>query len=106
MRPRRSAGGSPAGSSAEQQGRGGPRIGVRSQRATVERASHPPGRRVQHHVRSGPDLPRLQDEPHTGGCRRAIAADVPGGGVPGGGVIPSADVADALLTVLTDPACA
>ncbi|MEY2269222.1 NAD(P)-dependent oxidoreductase [Streptomyces sp. BF23-19] len=44
--------------------------------------------------------PRLQDKPHTGGYRRAIGANVRGGSV-----IPRADVADALLTALTDPAC-
>ncbi|MCX5179979.1 NAD(P)-dependent oxidoreductase [Streptomyces virginiae] len=44
--------------------------------------------------------PRLQDKPHTGGYRRVIGANVPGGSV-----IPRADVADALLTALTDPAC-
>ncbi|MGW6843051.1 NAD(P)-dependent oxidoreductase [Streptomyces sp. NPDC054958] len=44
--------------------------------------------------------PRLQDKPHTGSYRRVIGANVPGGSV-----IPRADVADALLTALTDPAC-
>ncbi|MFG2486681.1 MULTISPECIES: NAD(P)-dependent oxidoreductase [Streptomyces] len=44
--------------------------------------------------------PRLQDKPHTGRYRRTIGANVPGGSV-----IPRADVADALLAALTDPAC-
>ncbi|WP_329386975.1 NAD(P)H-binding protein [Streptomyces sp. NBC_01351] len=45
--------------------------------------------------------PMLQDKPHTGTYRRAIDANVRGGRV-----IPRADVADALLTSLTDPATA
>ncbi|MEV7562732.1 NAD(P)H-binding protein [Streptomyces sp. NPDC089795] len=44
--------------------------------------------------------PRLQDKPHTGRYRRVIGANVPGGSV-----IPRADVADALLAALTDPTC-
>lgn len=43
--------------------------------------------------------PMLQDKPRTGTYRRAID-----GNVRGGRVIPRADVADALLTTLTDPA--
>lgn len=45
--------------------------------------------------------PMLQNKPRTGTYRRAIDANVPGGRV-----IPRADVADALLATLTDPACA
>ncbi|MEU8462852.1 NAD(P)H-binding protein [Streptomyces sp. NPDC029003] len=45
--------------------------------------------------------PRLLDRPRTGTYRRALD-----GNVPGGRVIPRADVADALLTTLTDPATA
>ncbi|MFB7264917.1 NAD(P)-dependent oxidoreductase [Streptomyces nojiriensis] len=44
--------------------------------------------------------PMLQNKPRTGTYRRAIDANVPGGRV-----IPRADVADALLSVLTDPSC-
>ncbi|MFG2992539.1 NAD(P)-dependent oxidoreductase [Streptomyces sp. NPDC048257] len=44
--------------------------------------------------------PKLQNKPRTGSYRRAIGANVRGGRV-----IPRADVADALLTALTDPAC-
>ncbi|MFJ4779570.1 NAD(P)-dependent oxidoreductase [Streptomyces sp. NPDC088762] len=42
--------------------------------------------------------PRLLNRPHTGAYRRAVD-----GNVPGGKVIARADVADALLTTLTDP---
>ncbi|MFE9217923.1 NAD(P)-dependent oxidoreductase [Streptomyces lavendulae] len=42
--------------------------------------------------------PRLLDRPHTGHYRRALDANVPGGKV-----IARADVADALLSTLTDP---
>lgn len=42
--------------------------------------------------------PRLLDRPRTGAYRRALD-----GNVPGGKVIARADVADALLTTLTDP---
>ncbi|MCX4525253.1 MULTISPECIES: NAD(P)-dependent oxidoreductase [unclassified Streptomyces] len=42
--------------------------------------------------------PRLLNRPHTGRYRRALDANVPGGTV-----IPRADVADALLTTLSDP---
>ncbi|MGO4460616.1 NAD(P)-dependent oxidoreductase [Streptomyces sp. M-16] len=42
--------------------------------------------------------PRLLDRPHTGRYRRALDANVPGGKV-----IARADVADALLSTLTDP---
>ncbi|MFF2788425.1 NAD(P)-dependent oxidoreductase [Streptomyces sp. NPDC058049] len=45
--------------------------------------------------------PMLQNKPRTGTYRRTIDANVPGGRV-----IPRADVADALLATLTDPACA
>ncbi|MGZ9930292.1 NAD(P)-dependent oxidoreductase [Streptomyces sp. NC-S4] len=45
--------------------------------------------------------PMLRNTPHTGAYRRAIDANVSGGSS-----IPRADVADALLAVLTDPACA
>ncbi|MFD8984833.1 NAD(P)-dependent oxidoreductase [Streptomyces sp. NPDC059564] len=45
--------------------------------------------------------PRLLDRPRTGTYRRALDANVPGGKV-----IPRADVADALLTTLTDPTTA
>ncbi|MEU3725000.1 NAD(P)H-binding protein [Streptomyces sp. NPDC031705] len=45
--------------------------------------------------------PRLLDRPRTGAYRRALDANVPGGKV-----IARADVADALLTTLTDPATA
>ncbi|MEU3773919.1 SDR family oxidoreductase [Streptomyces sp. NPDC032472] len=45
--------------------------------------------------------PRLLNRPRTGGYRRVI-----GGNVPGGRVISRADVADALLASLTDPATA
>ncbi|MFF3089002.1 NAD(P)-dependent oxidoreductase [Streptomyces nojiriensis] len=45
--------------------------------------------------------PMLRNKPRTGTYRRAIDANVPGGRV-----IPRADVADALLATLTDPACA
>ncbi|WKD35223.1 NAD(P)-dependent oxidoreductase [Streptomyces xanthophaeus] len=45
--------------------------------------------------------PMLQNKPRTGTYRRAIDANVPGGRV-----IPRADVADALLAALTDPDCA
>ncbi|WP_328925093.1 NAD(P)H-binding protein [Streptomyces sp. NBC_00190] len=45
--------------------------------------------------------PMLQNKPHTGRYRRAID-----GNVRGGRVIPRADVADALLASLTDPATA
>ncbi|KOU87388.1 MULTISPECIES: NAD(P)-dependent oxidoreductase [unclassified Streptomyces] len=44
--------------------------------------------------------PMLRNTPRTGTYRRAIDANVPGGRV-----IPRADVADALLTALTDPSC-
>ncbi|MFF8262860.1 NAD(P)-dependent oxidoreductase [Streptomyces virginiae] len=44
--------------------------------------------------------PMLRNTPHTGTYRRAIDANVPGGRV-----IPRADVADALLASLTDPSC-
>ncbi len=44
--------------------------------------------------------PMLRNGPHTGTYRRAIDANVPGGRS-----VPRADVADALLTALTDPAC-
>ncbi|MFD9368073.1 NAD(P)-dependent oxidoreductase [Streptomyces sp. NPDC060020] len=43
--------------------------------------------------------PMLRDKPHTGTYRRALDANVRGGRA-----IPRADVADALLTTLTDPA--
>ncbi|MFD3695918.1 NAD(P)-dependent oxidoreductase [Streptomyces sp. NPDC058646] len=43
--------------------------------------------------------PRLLNRPGTGTYRRVV-----GGNVPGGRVIPRADVAHALLTALTDPA--
>jgi putative NADH-flavin reductase len=43
--------------------------------------------------------PKLTDKPHTGTYRRVI-----GGNVPGGMTISRADVADALLTCLDDPA--
>lgn len=42
--------------------------------------------------------PRLLNRPHTGAYRRAVDANVPGGKV-----ISRADVADALLTTLSDP---
>ncbi|MFE9482046.1 NAD(P)-dependent oxidoreductase [Streptomyces spororaveus] len=45
--------------------------------------------------------PMLRDKPRTGTYRRAIGAHVRGGSV-----IPRADVADALLVCLTDPATA
>ncbi|WP_405531949.1 NAD(P)H-binding protein [Streptomyces avidinii] len=44
--------------------------------------------------------PMLRNGPRTGTYRRAIGANVPGGRVIG-----RADVADALLAALTDPAC-
>ncbi|MEU4357999.1 NAD(P)H-binding protein [Streptomyces virginiae] len=44
--------------------------------------------------------PMLRNTPHTGTYRRAIDANVPGGRV-----IPRADVADALLASLKDPSC-
>ncbi|MET9470036.1 NAD(P)H-binding protein [Streptomyces sp. NPDC006544] len=45
--------------------------------------------------------PRLLNRPRTGAYRRAVD-----GNVPGGRFIPRADVADALLTALSDPAAA